>query len=99
MPSSSSLRKCFRSVLGDRMPIRLAIRSCGIPHAAIDFTRLRCSSLGWSFGRGILDLLAGAAALRNFIEAAAMLVQHGAFAGGLLPTSHNHIHIPGTDFP
>ena len=54
-PRSSSLRKYFRKVLGDRTLIILAISSCRIPKAARDLTRRRCSSLGSSLGRGILD--------------------------------------------
>src|SRR3954469_4173536 len=55
-PLVSSSRKCFRSVVVERIPTTMAICSCLCPKLASIFTRRRCSSVGTKL-RGILAFL------------------------------------------
>src|SRR5436309_5322771 len=93
MPRPSSSRKCLRRVLAERTPILRAMSSCGIPMAAMDFTRRRWSSVGFSCGRGTLHLLRNRAVSCQLIEAAGTGLEHSLFSGKLLPPSDDHVDI------
>src|SRR5579863_5241718 len=56
-PRSSSSRKYLRSVLGERISSIFAISCWRLPMAAKFLTSRRCSSVGVSRGRGMMDLL------------------------------------------
>src|SRR5437867_4048798 len=80
------------------MPMNRAMSSCLAPSAAMDFTWRRCSSVGFSFGLGMLSHLRDRASLRSdLVEGAAVPVKNRGLACQDLPPPDNDIHISWID--
>src|SRR5215471_20547741 len=67
--------------------------SCGMPMAAMDFTRRRCSSLGLNGFLGILSSLREYAFVGHLFKRMPIAMENRGFACQLLPALDSHVDV------
>ena len=101
-----SLRKCFRSVFGERIPMTEAMCSCLTPIAARERISLRWSFVGLKLGRDIerylpvsnrFRIASGIARVTYFVEWFAVRLKHRPFARHSLPALDDRVDVTGVD--